>query len=65
MHGKNAEIKGHPCKKYKYVFYCGCPSGWNGGNYIKRLTHKKERRTIKNQIKKIIGNIWNSNMECF
>lgn len=47
MHGKNAELKGHPDKTYKFVYYCGCPGIHVNGTLVKKLTHKKERREIK------------------
>lgn len=50
MHGKNAELKGHPDKTYKFVYYCGCPGIHNDGTLIKKLTHRKDRRETKQQL---------------
>jgi hypothetical protein len=47
MHGVNAELKGHPNKTYRDVFYCGCPGTEMHGTFIKKLTHKKERHETR------------------
>lgn len=46
MHGVNAELKGHN-KLYKNTFYCGCPVCAGHGSYIKKITHRLERRGTK------------------
>ena len=63
MHGINAELHGHTGKEYwKSRLH---PHGETPGRETKKLTHKKERRTIKQLICKIMKTIWNTDTEYF
>lgn len=65
MHGVNAELKGHPNKEYKFVFYCGCPGTKSDVAFIKKRTHKKQRRETKkllNSLTKEIASLGNSHL---
>jgi hypothetical protein len=50
MHGENAEFKGHLDKTYRSIYSCGCPGTELHSNYIKKLTHKKERHTTRQKL---------------
>lgn len=66
MHGINAELKGHPDKTYKYVHYCGCPCDKSDGTFIKKCTHRKERRETKqllHNLKQEIDSLGNSHLD--